>query len=390
VSPHTPLPRGGSGDGPPRGQRACHTPPAKPLPSGLRRRIQDRPTKPHKVVVTRSRSLASLSRPFFTPRNCRLTSGRFPQAQGGYRLIDNQKTNSKNPFSNRLLEPTFCGMDSAGNPQANTAAGNGADFEAPVEPLLRPRPPGRPRGSRNRRTLLGNEFLRTLGPKAKKRLSRIIEGDDDELALRAALVVLHYTYGKPIEAREISGPDGEPVSFDTGAGEVDLARRVALLLERAGETAGSSARGAAVGASATGAGSFTESMQAALRRAQAHAGAGPANHHHQHRQRPPGARTGRRRGRSWRWCAGRATSASAGPSCEVRRRQAPSRERRPGASGSARHTRGARRRRSSTDAAWRLGIHAGVVRQEAGRGQPGLDDRDTGSPARTTTSRRDR
>ena len=88
---------------------------------------------------------------------------------------------------------------------------------------------GRPPGRRNLRTVLGSEYLASINPKAKRRLRQIIEGKDPELALKAATLVLAYSFGKPIEVREISGPGGGPITTR----EVDdreFARLVALTL----------------------------------------------------------------------------------------------------------------------------------------------------------------
>ncbi len=86
-------------------------------------------------------------------------------------------------------------------------------LRGPGAPPGRPRVPGsgRPKGRKNRRTILGSEYLRTINPKAKRRLRQIIEGSDAELALKAATLVLAYSFGKPIETREISGPGGGPI-----------------------------------------------------------------------------------------------------------------------------------------------------------------------------------
>ncbi len=92
-----------------------------------------------------------------------------------------------------------------------------------------PRRPGRPKGSKNRRTRLGSEYLNALNFRAKRRLRQIIDGGDDELALRAATLVLAYSFGKPVEVKEISGPGGGPIATK----EVDdreFARLVAFTL----------------------------------------------------------------------------------------------------------------------------------------------------------------
>jgi hypothetical protein len=97
-------------------------------------------------------------------------------------------------------------MDATGKQQANGSVEN-----APALPKPKA---GRPRGSRNRRTVLGQEFLNPLKTRAKQRLRKILEkDDDDELALRAAQIVLNYCFGKPTERRLLGSEDGEPLEY---------------------------------------------------------------------------------------------------------------------------------------------------------------------------------
>lgn len=99
---------------------------------------------------------------------------------------------------------------------------------------LVPRKPGRPKGSRNRRTVLGSEHLSSLTPKAKRRLAEIVQKGEPELAMKAAELILAYCYGRPVQAGEISGPDGGPI--EGGAlgdrDDIELARRVAFTLSQ--------------------------------------------------------------------------------------------------------------------------------------------------------------
>ena len=90
------------------------------------------------------------------------------------------------------------------------------------------RPPGRPKGARNRRNILGEEYLRTLNPKAKKRLRKIIDGDDAELALKAASLVLSYSFGKPVERAINANANINVVDVD----DREFARMVAFMLEK--------------------------------------------------------------------------------------------------------------------------------------------------------------
>ncbi len=127
-------------------------------------------------------------------------------------------------------------MNTAGKSQAKTPV-EARLADGTVVPFGEPRPPGRPKGSKNKRTLLGNEFLCTLGPRAKKRLRTIIDGDDDELALKAIELTLAYNFGRPVQAKEISGPDGDPIQTAHARTVIrddrELARRITLALDGA-------------------------------------------------------------------------------------------------------------------------------------------------------------
>jgi len=164
-------------------------------------------------------------------------------------------------------------MSPDGKHQANTEAGTGADF---APPLLKR---GRPKGSKNRRTLLGNEFLRSLTPRAKRRLRELLDEGDADLALRAATLVLNYTFGRPVEARELTGADGEAISVTGPADARELARRVALMLQFGdpdpdrGDAAPAGAGRADAPAAAT-APAFSDNAQAALQRAVARVNGG--------------------------------------------------------------------------------------------------------------------
>lgn len=48
---------------------------------------------------------------------------------------------------------------------------------------------------------------------AIRRLGSIAEGDDPELAIRAAELLLNRTFGKPTERKELSGPEGGPIQL---------------------------------------------------------------------------------------------------------------------------------------------------------------------------------
>ncbi len=120
--------------------------------------------------------------------------------------------------------------------EARTARSEGAVVSADVIPLVRP--PGRPRGhpktggrkpgSRNKRTMEVMEALRPLVPRAKRKLKALMDAQDERVALSAVLGVLSYVFGKPIDRKEIGGPDGAALLPQYT--EKETARRLALLL----------------------------------------------------------------------------------------------------------------------------------------------------------------
>ena len=86
-------------------------------------------------------------------------------------------------------------------------------MDRPQNRNLRRGGPGRPKGSRDRRTLAITEFARS-----------IIESDEYRNSLRARVLagkaphleplLYHYGYGKPVERVELSA--GKPISFEMG------------------------------------------------------------------------------------------------------------------------------------------------------------------------------
>ena len=82
--------------------------------------------------------------------------------------------------------------------------------------------PGRRLGSRNARSIKGENYLKSLNAPARRRLKRIIEeSKDDKLALNAAKLVLSYSFGQPVQRREVSGPNGGPQQHLTSFGDLE-------------------------------------------------------------------------------------------------------------------------------------------------------------------------
>jgi hypothetical protein len=67
-------------------------------------------------------------------------------------------------------------------------------------------PGGRPKEDSEVKAL-----ARTAGPEAVQKLVELMRGDDRRTALAAAQALLDRGFGKPSQAVEMSGPDGEPL-----------------------------------------------------------------------------------------------------------------------------------------------------------------------------------
>lgn len=76
------------------------------------------------------------------------------------------------------------------------------------------------------------EMARAASVTAIQRAIELVASNDENVALKAINTVLDRAWGKPVQATEISGPDGEPVQIDN-VSEVEAARRVAFLLTKA-------------------------------------------------------------------------------------------------------------------------------------------------------------
>ena len=76
--------------------------------------------------------------------------------------------------------------------------------------------------------------MRPLIPAAKKKLKALMDSDDVKVAYSAVMGVLSYVYGKPIDRRELGGPDGKPLVPDVPKlSTLELARRILFVLDKA-------------------------------------------------------------------------------------------------------------------------------------------------------------
>ena len=76
------------------------------------------------------------------------------------------------------------------------------------------------------------ELARAASVPAIERAIRLVEDSDPNVALKAIGVVLDRAWGKPVQATEVSGPDGEPIEV-ANVSELEIARRIAFALARA-------------------------------------------------------------------------------------------------------------------------------------------------------------
>jgi len=104
---------------------------------------------------------------------------------------------------------------------------------------LPPRRAGRPRGSKNRRTVEVEQAMRRRLPKGRAALLRLLTDPkvEDEVRFRAVQMIYHYTFGRPVERKEIGGPGGVPLTSPpqafTKEDAEQTAKAVAIMLAEA-------------------------------------------------------------------------------------------------------------------------------------------------------------
>ena len=104
----------------------------------------------------------------------------------------------------------------------------------PGRPPGGPKYGGRPKGAKNKRTIEAEAFFRTSLPAAKRRLKDLIASKDEATALQAVKLVWAYTFGKPVDRREVTGAGGVPLVEPTRRGELlttmEMARQILFTL----------------------------------------------------------------------------------------------------------------------------------------------------------------
>ena len=76
------------------------------------------------------------------------------------------------------------------------------------------------------------DLARAASVPAIERAIRLVEDADPNVALKAISVVLDRAWGKPVQANEISGPDGEPIQLEN-VSDLEAARRLLFIVSRA-------------------------------------------------------------------------------------------------------------------------------------------------------------
>lgn len=76
------------------------------------------------------------------------------------------------------------------------------------------------------------DLARAASVPAIERAIRLVEDSDPNVALKAISVVLDRAWGKPVQANEISGPDGEPIQVEN-VSDLEAARRLLFIVSRA-------------------------------------------------------------------------------------------------------------------------------------------------------------
>lgn len=78
------------------------------------------------------------------------------------------------------------------------------------------------------------EMARAASVTAIQRAIELVASSDENVALKAINTVLDRAWGKPVQATEHSGPDGEPIEF-ANVSDLDIARRIAFALRKGEE-----------------------------------------------------------------------------------------------------------------------------------------------------------
>ena len=112
-------------------------------------------------------------------------------------------------------------MQDLARQDSQEAVGNGAAVEVPpstvevLPPLPRPRPGGRPKGSKNRATKEIQAIASKYTLRACRKLWRLAnQGKTEEIQLRATVELLDRGHGRPSQTQLVGGTGGGPLLID--------------------------------------------------------------------------------------------------------------------------------------------------------------------------------
>lgn len=91
-----------------------------------------------------------------------------------------------------------------------------------------PKNAGKPRGTRDRRTLVGVEVCEAMAARAADRLAKLIDSRSSRIAFEASRLVLFYAWGAPTQRVEIGGAFGD-LARELGLALADARQRRAAL-----------------------------------------------------------------------------------------------------------------------------------------------------------------
>lgn len=91
-----------------------------------------------------------------------------------------------------------------------------------------PKNAGKPKGTRDRRTIVGIEVCRAMAGRAADRLAALVDSRSHRIAFEASRLILAYSWGAPRQTLELTGDFGDLSRELTAALQEARVRRAAL------------------------------------------------------------------------------------------------------------------------------------------------------------------
>lgn len=98
--------------------------------------------------------------------------------------------------------------------------------------LPKPTGSGRQKGTPNKIGKEARDLADRYTPKAFRRLGELLDNPDPKVVAIAAQQILDRRYGRPVNPQEVTGKDGTPLGEFRRESDLDVARRLAFILER--------------------------------------------------------------------------------------------------------------------------------------------------------------